>query len=62
MGGIGPRLWGAEVGLCWVGVGVPAAGEVGEEPRKVEGVAGTPQQVVKCPGVAAGLGPGVVGG
>lgn len=69
MGRKGRRGWqgapmlGAEVGPCWVGVGVgvPSAGEAVEEPWKVE-VVGTPLEVAKCLGVAPGLGLGEVGG
>lgn len=60
-GGLGPLILGAEVGPYWVGVGVPAAGEVVGEPWEVE-VVGTPLEVAKCLGVAPGLGLGVVGG
>lgn len=59
--GLGPPVLGVEVGLCWVGVGVPAAGEAVGAPWKVEAV-GTPLEVVKCPGVALGPGLGAVGG
>lgn len=62
MGVIGPPIPGAEVGPCWVGVGVPAAGEVVGEPWKVEVVVGTPLEVAKCLAVAPGLGLGEVGG
>lgn len=66
MGGIGPRILGVEVGPCWVGVGVPVAGEVVGKPWKVGVVVGTPLEVVKCLGVvlwvALELGLGEAGG
>lgn len=64
---------GAEVGLCWVGVGagVPPAGEEegeGQQEAVVEEtpleavMEGTPPEAVKFPGVALGLGLGEVVG
>lgn len=50
-----------EVGLCWVGVGVPEAGE-GEGEQWEEAVGETLLEVVKCPGVVPELGLGEVGG
>lgn len=65
-GGIGPLILGVEAGPCWVGVGVPAAGQVGGEPQKVEVVVVNSLEVARCLGVALGvaLGPGLgeVGG
>lgn len=62
MAGIGPPVLGVEVGPYWAGVGVPVAGEVVGEPWKMEVVAATPLEVVKCLGVvlwvALGLGLG----
>lgn len=61
---------GAEVGLCWVGVGVPPAREeegegqqevVVETPLEVV-MEETPLEAVKFPGVALGLGLGEVAG
>lgn len=59
--GLGPPVLGAEVGPCWVGVGVPAAGEVVGAPWKV-GVGGNPLEVAKHLWVAPGPGLGGVGG
>lgn len=52
---------GVEVGLCWVGVGVPPAGEGEEEEQEEVVVERTPLEAVKCPGAALGLGLGEVG-
>lgn len=57
IGGLGPPILGVEVGPWWVGVGVPAAGEVVGEPWKVE-VGGIPPEAVKSLGVAPGPGLG----
>lgn len=61
-GGTGPPILVVGLGPCWAGVGVPAAGEVGGEPWKVEVVVGTPLEVAKCLAVALGLGLGEVAG
>lgn len=54
MGGIGPLILEVEVGPCWVGVGVPAAGQVAGKPWKVEVevVVGAPLEVSRYLGVA----------
>lgn len=62
MRGIRYLMLGVEVGLCWVGVGVPPAAEGEEEEQEVVVVERTPLEAVKCPGVALGLDPGEVGG
>lgn len=62
MRGIRYLMLGVEVGLCWVGVGVPPAAEGEEEEQEEVVVERTPLEAVKCPGVALGLGPGEVGG
>lgn len=67
MGGRGQReircpILGAEVGLCWVGVGVPPAGEEEGEGQQEAVVGVTPPEAVEFPGVALGLGLGEVEG
>lgn len=59
--GLGPPVLEVGVEPCWVGVGVPVAGEVVGAPWKV-GVGGTPLEVEKHLWVALGLGLGEVGG
>lgn len=62
VGGEGPPFLGAELGLCWVGVGavIPAGEEVGELWR-VE-VAERTLEAAEHLGVAPALGLGEVGG
>lgn len=66
MGGTGLPILGVEVGPCWVGAGVPAAGQVVGKTWEVEVVLGMPLEVVGCLGVALrvalGLGLGAAGG